>query len=350
MALTGEMGHAPESLRERVKLGRYAKGPWDIPLRGWKEVLRRVGAAAKEDDVSHAAAAVAFYAFLSLVPALIGLVFVYALIADPEDIQTLLSDLEGTMPSHVLALLEQQLTQIIAGSSSTLKVGAFVSLLVAWFSASRGVSAMIRGVNEAYRERETRGWLTKRWLAIRLAAGLSVFIAIAIAFITFLPKLLGFVGLEELVRLVRWPVLAVAVVVGIGAFYRYAPNRTAPKWRWVMVGAVLAAAMWLAVSYGLSVYVDHFDSFAATYGALGAIAALLLWFFVSAQAIIIGAELNAELEHQTEVDTTVGPPRPPGRRAAVVADGLGPTLPSEPLGATLKGLVRSARGCRRHKE
>lgn len=346
----GTLGGRPdETARERAKLGRFATGPWNIPIRGWWEVLRRVGGSAANDEISQAAAAVAFYAFLSLVPALIALVSSYALIANPNDLSRLLGELDGTAPSHVLILIEQQLSQIIAGSATQLTLGVLVSLLVAWFSASRGVAAMVRAVNIAYREQETRGWLTKRWLAVRLSAGLSVFVAVAIAFITFLPTLFGFLGLGTLVRLVRWPFLAAAVMLGLGIFYRYAPNRTAPKWRWVMLGAALATAAWLLASMGLAFYVDSFGNFNATYGALGAIAALLLWFFVSAYAILFGAELNAELEHQTEIDTTIGPPRPLGRRAAVVADNIGPTLPTESWGETVRGLVRSARGCRRHK-
>ncbi|NLE85620.1 MAG: YihY/virulence factor BrkB family protein [Myxococcales bacterium] len=350
----GTLGGRPtETARERAKLGRFATGPWNIPIRGWWEVLRRVAGSASNDEISQAAAAVAFYAFLSLVPALIALVSSYALIANPHDLSRLLGELDGTAPSHVLALLEQQLSEIIAGSATQLTLGVLVSLLVAWLSASRGVAAMMRAVNIAYREEETRGWLTRRWLAVRLSAGLSVFVAVAIAFITILPTLVGFLGLEPLVPLVRrmrWPFLAIAVMFGLGIFYRYAPNRTAPKWRWVLLGAALATAAWLLASMGLAYYVDSFGNFNATYGALGAIAALLLWFFVSAYAILFGAELNAELEHQTEVDTTVGPPRPMGRRAAAVADSVGPTLPSESWSETFKGMVRSARGCRRHKE
>lgn len=346
---TFEGSRPGESARERARLGRFAAGPWSMTFRGWKEVLRRVANSAGNDEISQAAAAVAFYAFLSLVPALIGVVSVYALIADPEDLSRLLADMQGTAPDYVLALLEQQLSQIIAGSTTKLTAGLAVSVLAAWLSASRGVAAMIRAVNIAYHEEETRGWLLKRWLALRLSAGLSAFVVIAIAFITFLPTLFGLFGLGGLVRVVRWPLLAVAVMTGVGMFYRFGPNRTPPKWRWVTLGAVVATATWLAASVGLAVYIESFGNFNATYGALSAIAALMLWFFVSAYAILFGAELNAELEHQTEIDTTVGPPRPLGERAAVMADSIGPTLPREPLRETVKGIVRSARGERRHK-
>lgn len=350
-AKRGTFGHgrADETARERARLGRFASGPWGMTWAGWREVLRRVIGSAGDDEISQAAAAVAFYAFLSLVPALLALVSFYALLANPEQLSAVFADMEGTVPRHVLLIVEEQLSQIIAGSATQLTVGVLVSLLAAWFSASRGVAAMIRAVNIAYHEQETRGWLMKRWLAVRLAAGLSAFVATAIAFITFLPTLFAHVGLGGLVRFARWPLLAVAVMSGLGIFYRYAPNRTPPKWRWVSLGAVVATITWLAASFGLSVYIDSFGSFNATYGALGAIAALLLWFFVSAYAILLGAELNAELEHQTEIDTTVGPPRPIGKRAATVADQVGPTLPSEPFRETVKGLVRSARGERRHK-
>lgn len=338
-----------ETARERVKLGRLATGPWNIPPQGWKEVLGRLVSSTSDEAISQAAAAVAFYAFLSLVPALIGVVSCYALIANPQDISNLLGQIEGTMPPPVLALIDQQLAQIIAGSTTQLTLGVALSLLVAWLSASRGVSAMIRAVNIAYREKETRGWLAKRWLALRLSAGLSLFVVVAIAFITFLPTLFGYFGLGDLVRVVRWPLLGVAVMVGLGMFFRYAPNRTPPQWRWVICGAALATLAWLAASMGLSIYAESIGNFNATYGALGAIVVLLLWFFVSAYAIALGAQLNAELELQTEVDTTIGPPRPRGERAAVMADQVSRKSHSQPLLVTLESWVRAARGYRRHK-
>jgi membrane protein len=338
-----------ESKRESAALGRNASVPWQIPGTGLKEVLFRVWGEATKDDVNRAAAAVAFYAFFALFPALIALVSLYGLLADPNELKAYISAEELALPDNVRQLILDQLTEIISGSRTGLTLSVVLSLAFSWFSASRGVLSLIDAVNVAYNERETRGWFTRRWLAFRFTVGLSVFVSISIASLTFLPALLGLFGLEGLLRLSRWPLLAVAVMVGLAVLYRYAPNRTPPRWPWVSWGAALATVAWLLVSVALATYVDQVARFNVTYGALGAIVALLVWFYLSAFAIVLGAELNAELEHQTAVDTTIGPPRPLGERAAVMADNVAAPEPSEPLSTSIKRALKNARRGRRSK-
>lgn len=341
--------HHDESPKKSAALGRDAAVPWRIPFAGLKEVFLRVWSETTKDDVNRAAAAVAFYAFFALFPALIAVVSLYGLLADPNELKSYVSDGDVTLPESVQRLIVNQLTEIISGSRTQLTLSVVISLCFAWFSASRGVLALIDAVNVAYNERETRGWLTRRWLAVRFTIGLSVFVSISIAALTFVPALLTLFGLDALFRLVRWPLLGVMVMVGLAFLYRYAPNRTPPRWPWVTWGAALATVAWLTVSVGLATYVDSFSRFNATYGALGAFVALLLWFFLSAYAVVIGAELNAELEHQTAIDTTVGPPRPLGERAAVMADQVAQPEPSEPWSASIKRALKNARRAKRTK-
>lgn len=338
-----------ESPEEARALGRNAKAPWEIPWRGLKEVLFRVWGEATKDEVNRASAAVAFWAFLALLPALIAVVSVYGLLADPTQIMAQLYSEQVTLPDSVRHLIAKELSNIISSSRVGLTVSAVVSLLVSWFSASKGVLSLIEAVNVAYNERETRGWLTRRWLAIRYTAGLSAFVSTSILVITVLPAIFGLFGLEEVVRLLRWPLLAVSVMLALGILYRYAPNRTPARWPWVFWGSGFGAGSWLIVSLGLATYVDSFTRFSATYGALGAIVALLLWFYLSAYVIVIGAELNAELEHQTAVDSTIGEPKPIGERGAVMADNIAMPEPSTPLSDSLKRALKNARSGRRGK-
>jgi membrane protein len=339
-----------ETPEEAAAMGRKALVPWQIPWPGLKEVASRVWDEATKDDVKRAAATVAFYGFLALFPALIAVVSLYGLLADPVTLQSWFDEQEVALPENVQLLIAQQLQDLISGSRTHLTLSVVISLFFAWFSASKGVLSLIDAVNVAYNERETRGWLTRRWLAVRFTIGLSFFVSTSIVVLTILPPVLGLFGLDPLLRLVRFPLLGVSVMLGLSVLYRYAPNRTPARWAWVTCGAALASAGWLTVSIGLATYVDSFSRFNATYGTLGAIVALQLWFFMSAYAIVVGAELNAELEHQTAEDTTIGPPRPPGQRAAVMADSVAGTLPAQTWMESIRRALHRARRGRRSKK
>jgi membrane protein len=216
----------------------------------------------------------------------------------------------------------------------------------------------MRGINAAYDEVETRGWLRFRMLALAFTAGLAAFVIVSVAVITLLPTLLKYVGLggvaQDVFSALRWPALAMATMLGLGVLYRYAPNRTPAKWSWVTAGSLLATLIWIAASLAFSVYAENFGSYNKTYGTLGGAVVLGLWMYISALAILLGAELNAELEHQTREDSTIGPPRPMGQRGAQMADDLGKARPEpNPPGAThetwFDRLAALNRG-RRHKQ
>lgn len=342
------------TVKPRDRRGRSAHSPLHIPPRGWLDVLWRVGSEVSADRVTMLAASVAFYATLALFPALVAVVSLYGLLADPHQIASSVARLSAAVPSTARQLIITELHRIASTPGTGLTLSLIGSIVVALVSASSGVLGLIEGVTTAYDERETRGVLRQRMLALGFAFGASLFLVVSVAVLTVIPTLMQHFGLAAETRwlfsVLRWPALAACVMVALAILYRYAPNRTPARWAWVTAGAALATAIWLVASYLLSLYVENFSRFSHTYGALGAMIVLLLWFYVSGIAVLLGAEINAELERQTSVDTTIGPPRPMGKRGAVVADSLGKSLddsPEAPLGErvreTAKELVRPGR-------
>ena len=342
------------SAKRRDDRGRRAPSPLHIPLRGWLDVLWRVGSEVSKDRVTMLAASVAFYATLALFPALVAVVSLYGLLANPHQIASSVARLSAAVPATARQLIIHELQRIASTPETGLTLSLIGSILVSLFSASSGVLGLIDGVTNAYDERETRGILRQRLLALGFALGAALFLVVSVAVLAVIPGLMRHFGLAAETRwlfsVLRWPALAACVMVALAILYRYAPNRTPARWPWVAAGAALATLIWLGASYLLSLYVESFSRFSHTYGALGAIIVLLLWFYVSGIAVLLGAEINAELERQTSVDTTIGPPRPMGQRGAVVADMLGKVLtdtPEAPLGErvreTAKDLVRPRR-------
>ena len=323
-------GHVPDGTpRSRTRVddrGRRAARPGEIPARGWKDILARTAKQLKADDVSTQSAAVAFYAILALFPALLALVSLYGLAADPADVRSQLSSFLEAAPTDARRLVTDQLGAITRSASGGLGVGVVVGTAVALWTASSGVKALIKGVNVAYGERETRTFVRLRGLALVLTVLGVVGVAVMLGLVVALPAVLDRVA-GDAVRWVglvlRWPLVALLIFAALAVVYRYAPDRENPEWRWVSWGAVVAAALWLLASIGFSVYVSLLGSYNETYGSLGAIVVLLLWLYLSAFAILGGAELNAEMERQTARDTTTGADRPMGERDAYAADTLG---------------------------
>ncbi len=334
-------------------MGRSARSPIEIPWAGWFEVLSRVIDQLLGGRIASLAASAAYFGTLALFPALIATFSLYALLANPETLVRQVSELSVALPGAARDLVLSEIRSITA-SPRSLSAGFVASLLASLFVASSGVVALIDTVNFAYHEEETRGFLVLRWLAVRLALGLSLFVFLSVGSLTVVPILSAYTGLGDhlgrLISVLRWPFLGLAVMVGLGVLYRVAPNRSPPKLRWVVPGAVLATVIWLLASLGLSVYVENFADYSKTYGAVGAVAILLLWFYVSSFAIAAGASLNASLEHQTRVDTTVGPDAPMGKRLAVVADTLGVVTPSRPFKKVVLDFFKSLVAPRRDRK
>lgn len=307
--------------------GRDAESPREIPVRGWKDVATRVKEEAKHKNVSLLAAGVAFFAFLSLVPALAAFVSIYGLVVSPEDIVRQVRDSTTALPAEARDLLVQQMEDVARSSSAGLTVSALLGLVLALWSASAAVKHLLSALNVAYDEDEERGFVKARLLALGLTLAGIGFMTVALFVIAVLPRVaddaLGDVG-RTLAVWGRWPLLALLMLLALAVLYRIGPERDDPRWRWVTWGAGIATLLWIVASAAFSFYASNFGSYNETYGTLSSIVVLMLWLYLTALCVLLGAEINAEIEHQTARDSTVGPPRPLGRRAAEKADSVGP--------------------------
>lgn len=296
----------PDSEGDR---GRAAERPSDLTVQAWRDILVRTKDAAKADNVALLAAGVAFFALLSMVPAMIATVSIYGLVADPSDIERQVSQLTEALPEEARALITQQLGDVVRSSSSGLSFAAIGGVAIALWTASSGMKHLVRAVNVAYDEPARDSFVKTRGLALALALGAIAFAIVALGLVAVLPAALSEVGLGSVARvamnLLRWPLLFLAMITGLAVLYRLAPNRAGSQWRWVSWGAVLATTGWVVASILFSIYTANFGNYNETYGSLGAVVLLLLWLFLTALFVILGAEINSEMERQTTRDTTV---------------------------------------------
>jgi membrane protein len=234
-------------------------------------------------------------------------------------------ELSAFMPPEAANLLISALGGLADKATSKLSLGLIISLAVALWSARAGMVALMTGLNIANEEQEKRGFIEQQIVALILT--LLLFAGVAITALAVVPLSIAFLPIPEgqrtLLNLVRWPILAVFMMLWIAVLYRFAPSRRQPKWKWISWGAIVSTILWIAGSAGFSYYVSRFGSYDAMYGSLGAVAILLLWFWLSALIVLVGATFNAEAEHQTIRDTTVGRPKPLGARGARMADTIG---------------------------
>ena len=307
--------------------GRDAERPRDVPARGWLDVFNRVREDVSSDNASLIAAGLALYALLAIFPALAAAVSLYGLFASPEVIAGQIQSMAGVLPQQAADILRTALQNLASQQGQALGIGAVIGFLVALWSARKGMVALMTATNIAYDEEEKRGFFRQLFvsLAFTLAAvvGFVLVVMLAVAVPVALKALGVPEGLQSALSILRWALLWLLVVLALSVVYRYAPDRRAAKWRWVTWGSAIAATLWLGGSLLFSLYVRNFGSYGETYGALGGVVVMLLWFYLSAFVVVLGAEINSELEHQTARDTTKGRERPQGRRGAYVADTLG---------------------------
>lgn len=307
--------------------GREAEAPHRIPRRGWKDILWRTYGEINDDRVVLVAAGVTFFLLLSLVPGLSAFVSVYGLFNDPVTVRDQLDMLSGVIPSGGMEILNEQLTRLTGQGGSTLGWALVVSLGLALWSASASVRALFQAMNVAYGETEDRNFIQFNGLALLFTlAGLIAGVAM-IGVVLVLPLVLGFLGFGEgmgwLVQGLGYLLVLVLLVCAISALYRFGPSRNQAKWRWITPGAVVAVVVILLVSLAYSWYAANLANFDATYGSLGALIGFLFWMWISSAIVIVGAELDAEIEHQTARDSTIGEEAPMGSRNAAMADTLG---------------------------
>lgn len=309
--------------------GRLAEAPWRIPLLGWKDIFWRTYRHVTRDSLPSAAGGVSFYILLATFPAITAFISVYGLFLDPVTIASHLNGLSAILPEDAFKLIAGQIMRLADQKREVLGATLAVSTLLALWSANAGMNALLIGLNVAYSEREKRFYFQRTLFAYSATAGLVIFLAAVVALTVAAPLVLKPLGLSQAVvgwAIFRWLLVYLIAAAFFILAYRYGPSRCRARWRWVSVGGAAAALLWMVGSLIFSFFIDHFTQFGITYGSLGAVIGFMLWVWFSTMVLLVGAELNAEIEHQTALDSTVGPAVPLGERGAFVADTVGKAL------------------------
>ena len=309
---------------EEPRRGRLASSPRAIPLRGWRDILWRTLREVGEDRLTVVAASVTYYTLLAVFPAVGVFVSLYGLVADVAAVREQLDALSSVFPPDILRLVGEQMMRLATRETAGLTFAFAISLFFSLWSASASMRSLFDGLNIAYDETEKRGFLTLAAITYGFTAALLVFLSLVSAILVAAPLVLEALNLRsELMIAARWPLVFVVAMVAFVIAYRYGPSRARARWRWLMPGAAFAALVWMGGSAGFSWYLTDVARLDVTYGSLGAVIGFMLWVWLSVMVVLIGAELNAEIEHQTALDSTTGPPAPMGRRGAVMADTVG---------------------------
>lgn len=322
--MVGQPRDEAEAVRAGAAIGRGATTPVAIPWLGWRQVIRRTLSDMVSDRIGLSAAGCAFWGTLALFPAISMLVSLYGLVFDPLTVEPQLQVLRRLLPISAFALIQDRVHVLVAHGRGSLSASLLISTLVALWSATSGTKSVLAALNVAYDETESRSLIRFQLTALGMTACAVVAAVLAMALLVALPAALDFleVRLHQAlaIQAISYAVLLGMVLLSLSLLYRFGPSRRAARWRWVTPGSMVATVLWLAASLLFTLYVGHVASYDATYGPLGAVIGVMMWFYVTAYAVLLGAELNAELELQTARDSTDGPPKPLGRRGAYVAD------------------------------
>jgi membrane protein len=320
----GESGREVGGGREPGR-GRQATSPSQITRRGWKDILLRAKREFTKDNLPMVAAGVTFFTLLALFPGIGSFVALYGLFADVADAQKHLQTLSFVLTPEMLNLIGDQMLRLAAANKGGQSVAFIVSLLLSIWSANGAMKALMTGLTIAYDEEETRGFVKRTAVSLAFTLGFLVFVLLAIALLAAKPAISAFVGPHAgtLFGWLSWPALLVGMTLGLALLYRFGPSRDPVRWRWITWGSVGVVIFWVIASALFSLYVDNFGHFDRTYGSLGAVIGFMMWVYLSVLVVLAGAEINSEIEHQTTVDTTSGPPKPMGLRGARMADTVG---------------------------
>jgi membrane protein len=321
--------HLLQQQRAReVGRGRRAETPARIPWAGWKDILGRTYEEISADRLLLIAGGVVFYALLATVPAITALVSVYGIFTKASSLGAQLSFLADVMPTTAYQLISDQVVRIAGNNDGKLTFAFILGLGIALWSANAGMKAVFDALNIVYDEDEKRSFIALNAVSLAFTLAAILVLVLMLSAVVVLPLVLAFLGVAAerqagWLPLLRWPVLFVLVMLGLATLYRFGPSRRRAKWRWVSVGSLFATTAWLAISLLFSWYLSRFADYNATYGSLGAVIGLMMWLWLSTSVVLVGAELNSEIEHQTAKDSTVGPGKPLGARGAVMADTVG---------------------------
>jgi membrane protein len=308
--------------------GRSAETPVRIPWAGWKDILWRTFEEISADRLLLIAGGVVFYALLATVPAITALVSVYGIFTTASSLGAQLSFLADVMPGGAYQLISDQVVRIAGNNDGKLTFALILGLGIALWSANAGMKAIFDALNVVYDEDEKRSFIKLNAVSLAFTLAAILVLVLMLSAVVVLPLVLAFLGFAAerqagWLPLLRWPVLFALVMFGLAVLYRFGPSRRRAKWRWVSVGSLFATTAWLAISLLFSWYLSRFADYNATYGSLGAVIGLMMWLWLSTTVVLVGAELNSEIEHQTAKDSTVGPAKPLGARGAVMADTVG---------------------------
>jgi membrane protein len=306
--------------------GRCARYPWVIPPLGWKDILWRTYRESGRDRLPALAGGVTFFAVPALLTAATAFVLIYSLFANPQDVQALVAQLSAIFPHDVVELMSRQMNRISGQRAGAISAASIATIAVSAWSANAGMKALMDGLNIAYGETEKRQYIPRTLVSYGATVMALVFLTLITLILVAAPAVLGELGVHGLGRVwvpFRWVVVLAIAAMAFALVYKYGPSRAPARWRWVTGGGALAALLWMVGSLGFSWYVNNIAHLDIVFGSLGAVIALMVWVWFSTMVVLIGAELNAEIEHQTAIDTTTGAPLPMGERGAVMADTVG---------------------------
>ncbi len=310
--------------------GRSARSPSQIPARGWHDILWRTWNEFNKDNIPSVGGGVTFFALLALFPGLAAFVALYGLFADFNDAVKQIEALAAVVPHDAVVFIGAQMIRISEQRGSTLSVAFVLTLALSLWSANSGMKAFLNGLNIAYGEKEKRGFVKLTLHSLAFTAGGLALLLIAVAMVVGLPVVMpGLADAGAVLSVLRWPVLVAMMIVVLSVVYRFGPSREHARWRWVTWGSVAASVLWVAASLAFSWYMSNLAHYDRTYGSFGAAAGAMTWLWMSVVIVLFGAELNAEIEHQTAVDSTTGRPLPMGLRGAAMADSIGAAAPSK---------------------
>lgn len=320
-------GQVDALTRKEPGRGREAQKPSQIPGRGWRDIFWRVATSFAANRLPAAAAATTFFSLLALFPAITAFVSLYGLFNDVGTAREPLTLMQGVVPEGVLDFIGDEVERIASSRSSDLSLAFGGSLLLSLWSANASMRSLFEGMNIAYHETEKRNLIvfTVTTLAFTLCGLLFLLAVVSLVVVT--PLVFNVIGWDSggaWLASLRWPLLLLMQICALAVIYRFAPSRTKARWRWVRWGSVVAAFLWVGVGWLFSWYLASVADYAATYGSLGAVLGFMMWTWVSTMVVLLGAQLNAEMEHQTAHDTTVSRDKPLGERGALVADTIGP--------------------------
>ncbi|MCQ8279448.1 YihY/virulence factor BrkB family protein [Acetobacteraceae bacterium KSS8] len=312
--------------------GAEADGPGEIPPSGWLQVGKRLLSAFLDDRIMAEAASCTFYSLLALFPAIATVISIYGLFADPAQLTDQLDNLKGVIPGGGMDIIRGQVQALISSPHQALGLGVVIGLLTSLWSANNGTKSFFDALNVVYHEKEKRSFIRLTLQTLCFTFGAVAFLIVAMLTVVVVPIVLGYLGFDsatkQIMSLVRWPAMLILMTIALGIVYRFGPSRNQARYQWISWGAAFAAIGWVLISAAFSYYVANFGSYNKTYGSLGAVIGFMTWIWISTIVVLMGAELNAELELQTGRDTTVGPDMPAGKRGAFIADHQVDTRPA----------------------